>query len=35
MKVTRYHADEDIEYVLKVLPEAVDRLRAISPTKGS
>ena len=33
MKVTRYHTDEDIDYVLKVLPEAVKRLRAISPTK--
>jgi len=34
MKVTRYHTDEDIAYVLKVFPEAVERLRAISPTKG-
>jgi len=34
MKVTRYHADEDIEYVLKVFPGAVHRLRAISPIKG-
>jgi len=34
MKVTRYHTDEDIEYVLKVFPEAVERLRGISPTKG-
>jgi len=34
MKVTRYHTDEDIVYVLKVFPEAVERLRAISPTKG-
>ena len=33
MKVTRYHTKEDIEYVLKVFPEAVNRLRAISPTK--
>ncbi len=31
MKVTRYHTDEDIEYVLKVFPEAVERLRQISP----
>ncbi len=31
MKVSRYHTDEDIEYVLKVLPEAVERLRSISP----
>ena len=35
MKVTRYHTDEDIEYVLKEFPEAVERLRAISPIKGS
>ena len=34
MKVTRYHTDEDIEYVLKVFPQAVKRLRAISPIKG-
>jgi len=34
MKVTRYHTDEDIEYVLKVFPGAVERLRGISPTKG-
>ena len=34
MKVTRYHTDEDIEYVLKVFPEAVKRLRAMSPIKG-
>lgn len=33
MKVTRYHTDEDIQYVLKVFPKAVKRLRAISPTK--
>ena len=34
MKVTRYHKDEDVEYVLKVFPQAVKRLRAISPIKG-
>lgn len=34
MKVTRYHTAEDIEYVLNVIPEAVDRLRRISPSKG-
>ncbi len=34
MKVTRYHTDEDVEYVLKVFPEAVKRLRAISSIKG-
>ncbi len=33
MKVTRYHTKEDIEYVLKVFPDAVKRLRTISPTK--
>lgn len=32
MKVTRYHTNEDIEYVLKVLPQAVERLRGISPS---
>lgn len=35
MKVTRYHTDEDIKYVLGVFPKAVQRLRAISPIKGS
>ncbi|MDH5734289.1 MAG: cysteine desulfurase [Candidatus Bathyarchaeota archaeon] len=34
MKVTRHHTDEDIEYVLKVFPKAVERLRAISSIKG-
>ena len=34
MKVTRYHTIEDIEYVLRVFPEAVKRLRTISPIKG-
>jgi len=34
MKVTRYHTDEDIEYVLKVFPKAVERLRVISSIKG-
>jgi cysteine desulfurase len=34
MKVTRYHTDEDIEYVSKVFPGAVERLRAISPNMG-
>ncbi len=32
MKVTRYHTNEDIEYVLKVVPQAVERLRGISPS---
>jgi len=34
MKVTRYHANEDIEYVLRVFPKAVERLRVISSIKG-
>lgn len=32
MKLTRYHTNEDINYVLKIFPTAVERLRAISPT---
>ncbi|MBS7621018.1 cysteine desulfurase, partial [Candidatus Bathyarchaeota archaeon] len=32
MKVTRYHTEEDIDYVLEVLPKAVERLRGISGT---
>ncbi len=32
MKVTRYHAEEDIDYVLEVLPKAVERLRGITGT---
>ena len=35
MKVTRCHTEDDVEYVLKVFPEAVKRLRAMSPIKGS
>lgn len=34
MKVTRYHSDEDIDYVLKVIPEAVGRLRKIYGSMG-
>lgn len=34
MKVTRYHTEEDINYVLKVLPEAVARLRKIYGSMG-
>ena len=34
MKVTRYHTEDDVEYVLKAFPQAVKRLRAISPIKG-
>ena len=30
MKVTRYHTEEDIDYVLEVLPKAVERLRGIT-----
>lgn len=33
MKVTRYHTEEDVKYVLKVFPEAVSRIRGISPIK--
>jgi len=29
MKVTRYHTEEDIDYVLKVIPKAVKRIREI------
>jgi len=34
MKISRYHTDDDVEYVLKVFPQAVKRLRTISPIKG-
>lgn len=30
-KLTRYHSEEDIDYVLEHVPEAVKRLRTISP----
>jgi cysteine desulfurase len=30
MKVTRYHTKSDIDYVLDVLPKAVERLRGIT-----
>ncbi len=33
MKVTRYHKQNDIEHVLKVIPKAVKRLREISSIK--
>ncbi|UCE29409.1 MAG: cysteine desulfurase [Candidatus Bathyarchaeota archaeon] len=33
MKVTRYHTNKDIEYVLDAFPKAVKRLRMISPIK--
>ncbi len=31
MKVARYHTADDVEYVLSVMPRAVERLRKISP----
>ena len=34
MKVTRYHTDEDADYVLKAIPAAVDRLRKIYGSMG-
>lgn len=30
MKVTRYHTEEDINYVLEVIPKAVERIRGIT-----
>ena len=34
MKVTRYHTEEDIDYVLEVIPKAVERIRGISGSAG-
>lgn len=34
MKTTRYHTEEDITHVLKVLPPAVDRIRGIVGSTG-
>jgi cysteine desulfurase len=34
MKVTRYHTEEDINYVLEVIPKAVDRIRGIVGSTG-
>lgn len=34
MKVTRYHTDEDINYVLKAVPKAVERIREIVGSTG-
>jgi cysteine desulfurase len=33
MKLTPLHSDADIEYVLKLVPEAVSRIRSLSPIK--
>jgi cysteine desulfurase len=34
MKVTRYHKEEDINYVLEVIPKAVQRIRGITGSTG-
>jgi cysteine desulfurase len=34
MKVTRYHTEEDINYVLEVIPKAVERIRGITGSTG-
>lgn len=34
MKVTRYHKEEDINYVLDVIPNAVQRIRGITGSTG-
>jgi cysteine desulfurase len=34
MKTTRYHTEEDITYVLDVLPNAVNRIRGIVGSTG-
>jgi cysteine desulfurase len=34
MKVTRYHTEEDIDYVLEVIPKAVERIRGITGATG-
>jgi cysteine desulfurase len=34
MKVTRYHTEEDINYVLGVIPQAVERIRGITGSTG-
>jgi cysteine desulfurase len=34
MKVTRYHTEEDINYVLNVIPNAVERIRGITGSTG-
>lgn len=35
MKVTRYHTEEDINYVLDVIPKAVERIRGITGSTGA
>jgi cysteine desulfurase len=35
MKVTRYHTEEDINYVLEVIPKAVERIRGITGSTGA
>jgi cysteine desulfurase len=34
MKTTRYHTEEDITYVLEVIPSAVERIRGIAGSTG-
>jgi cysteine desulfurase len=34
MKVTRYHTEEDVNYVLNVIPKAVERIRGITGSTG-
>jgi cysteine desulfurase len=34
MKVTRYHTEEDINYVLEIIPKAVERIRGITGSTG-
>jgi cysteine desulfurase len=34
MKVTHYHTEEDIDYVLEVIPKAVERIRGIVGSTG-
>jgi len=34
MKVTRYHTEQDIDYALKVIPKAVERIRGIVGSTG-
>ncbi|MHA1506029.1 MAG: cysteine desulfurase family protein [Candidatus Asgardarchaeia archaeon] len=33
MKVNRYHTEDDVDYVLEVLPKAIERIRMISSSK--